>query len=322
MIKYPMKLSSVPKNIIWGGTRLAERYNKSAPFEKIAESWELTVRDDGVSVILNGEYAGKSLKALLREDPSATGDRCLSSNFPLLIKFIDACDDLSIQVHPDDNYAARFESDGGKSEMWYVVECDENAELIYGFRNGCSSDPKKLLLGNVADCLKRVKIKKGDVFFIPAGQVHAICKGALIAEIQQNSNVTYRIYDYDRTDTEGKKRELHIAKALDTVKVFTDDEILSLRFKGSPQRRPPISGGEVLCDCEYFRVTKFCLSGKLQIAVDATSFAALLFTDAEAATVSYTDTELSVSRGECVFIPAGCGLITVSGEAELLLSEI
>jgi len=322
---YPMKLRPVPKNIIWGGNKLKNIYAKVAPFENIAESWELTVRDDGMSIIENGMYAGTSLGDFVKQFPDSIAMGS-SEKFPLLIKFIDAANDLSVQVHPDDSYAAANENDGGKTEMWYVIDADEDAEIIYGVKNGVD---EKILYdaiesGKYSNVLRRVKVKKGDVFFIPAGQIHALCRGILIAEIQQNSNLTYRIYDYDRRDAEGKKRELHLDKALDTVKCYSDEDIGNRQFSFVHCRRPANCGMEVIADCEYFRVSTLSSKkgAKIRFTVDESSFASLLFTDADNAEVSSGGQSWVVNKGDSYFIPAGTGEITVSGEFTALLSEL
>lgn len=321
---YPIKLKPIPKQIIWGGEKLRHYYNITAPFDKIAESWELSVRPDGKSVIANGDYCEETLEEYLAQNPHAVGSNCNSQRFPLLIKFIDAEDDLSIQVHPDDEYALKNEPDTGKTEMWYIAEADENATLIYGLKKEVSREElEKLLACGIADdILNKISIKKGEVYFIPSGHVHAICKGALIAEIQQNSNVTYRMYDYDRTDPNGKKRELHISKALDVIKHRTWDEIDAIRFGGNRHRHTAFGGSEVLCDCSYFRVSKVSSDSNFLFNVDHSSFASLLFLEASEVVVSCGGKKVKVIRGDSIFIPAGSGEVTVTGKCEFLISEI
>ncbi|MBR6808444.1 MAG: class I mannose-6-phosphate isomerase [Clostridia bacterium] len=321
---YPMKLSSVPKNIIWGGVKLRELYNKKSEFEKIAESWELTVRDDGMSYIENGCYMGMSLREFTDKYPAAVGESFRGGSFPLLIKFIDAEKDLSVQVHPGDSYARIHENSSGKTEMWYVVHAEDGASLIYGLSESVTeADFAKAINGTIsAELFTKIPIKTGDVFFIPPGQIHAICKGTLIAEIQQNSNITYRIYDYDRLDSDGKPRELHREKAVDVVKKYTPEEIKELSFSGNPNRRASVASGKILCDCEYFRVTHLNNDGELVFTVDEQSFVSLLFTHAENAVVSCNGVCLSVSAGDSLFIPAGCADVTLSGRSELLISEM
>lgn len=324
MKRYPMKLSYVPKEIIWGGDRLKTNYNKSADFEKIAESWELTVRRDGMSHVTNGKYAGTSLQDLITRFPEYVSDNFNGDSFPLLIKFIDAADDLSVQVHPDDIYAALNEDSLGKTEMWYVVEADDDAMLIYGLADGVTKeDFVQALSGEFSDKLfNKIPVKKGDVFFIPSGQVHAICHGTLIAEIQQNSNVTYRIYDYGRLGFDGKPRELHVKKAIDTVKVYSPKDIDLLVFEENTSRRKDLTAGKVLCNSKYFRVTLLSQESESVFTVDEKSFVSLLFTDAKNASVAAGDVTVNVEKGDCIFIPAGTGNVIVSGKCEALISEI
>ena len=207
MKRYPLKLESVNHDILWGGTILSEQYGK--PAGKIAEAWELTVHPQGINRILNGEYQGMLLSEYLGSD----------ADFPLMFKLIDACDRLSVQVHPV------------KTEMWYIVDCKEGATLVYGLQDAFdeASFREALEAGSVESLLRTVPVHKGDVFFIPQGLVHAIGAGILIAEIQENSNVTYRVYDYGRLQN-GKPRELHVDAAMETVRDFTDTEIDARRY--------------------------------------------------------------------------------------------
>ena len=325
MKRYPMKLVPVAKDMIWGGTKLKDKYKKFASLDRIAESWELTVRDDGLSVIANGEYVGMTLGDYVKADPTAVGKSFDGTHFPLLIKFIDACDDLSIQVHPDDEYAQTVEQDSGKTEMWYIVDAVPGAEIIYGLSDGTGVDDFKSALRscNIEGSLNRIKVQAGEVYFIPAGQVHAICHGVLIAEIQQNSNLTYRIYDYDRVDSQGKKRELHISKALDSVKSYSSRDIDDLRFCRKELRRRLPYSFKALCDCKYFRVSLAELkeNGKASFTVDENSFASLLFTDAENTSVIACGNIIQISAGDSIFIPAGSGDVTICGSFKALISE-
>lgn len=324
--KIPLKLRPVPKNILWGGSRLKKMYGKSAPFDKIAESWELTIRDEGISVIDGGENDGSTLLEYISRDFLGTvGTAANGGTFPLLIKFIDAEDDLSVQVHPDDRYAASNKGESGKTEMWYIISADEGAELIYGVCSSIRGDEFKRAVrdGSAERYLRRVPVHAGDVFFIPSGQVHAICKGILLAEIQQNSNTTYRIYDYNRTGADGKKRELHIEKALDSIKFFSDEDIYALRFEDAPGRSAAHPNGEVLCNCKYFRVSAFDLNGCITFNVDERSFLSLLFIDENSsAEVSTSVSSVHAHGGDSIFIPAGCGEVTVFGHGKFLLSEL
>jgi len=317
--KEPILLSSVPKETIWGGHRLKRNYNKTAPFDRIAESWELTLRADGENTASDGIFNSLRLSEIIGEQKiSFLGTSSVGiDRFPLLIKFIDAQDNLSIQIHPDDEYALLHENELGKTEMWYIVEANEGASLVLGLKDGYSiSDFAECVRNNsVESILNYVPVKKGDVYFIPPGTVHAIGSGILIAEIQQNSNVTYRVYDYNRTQPDGTFRTLHAAKALDVMMQRTDREIRQLQFS----KEPP--SPSLLCSCDYFRVEKYT-GGSNRIIVSEESFAHLLFLDAKNAEMRWNDALYPVSKGDSWFLPAGIGIVEVIGEAEFLVTTL
>lgn len=320
MPNYPILLRPVSKEIIWGGTKLKQDYGKSAPFEKIAESWELSVRPDENSVIANGKYAGMTLGQYIATDRA----RILGTNaanydrFPLLIKFIDAADKLSVQVHPDDVYGLANEGELGKTEMWYIMDCEPGAQLVYGLKDGCTAEEfaRAVEEGRIEETLNFVPVQKGEVYFIPAGQVHAIGAGILIAEIQQNSNVTYRVYDYNRPGADGKPRELHTAKAIDVVKIRTEAEIDELRFSYTK----PQGNYEVLASCENFTTRKY-VTDSANVAVfhaHKTSFLSLLILDAEDAVLDNGHEQLPLRKGDSYFLPAGSGEYIITGKSEFL----
>ena len=217
-----LKLIAPCKDYIWGGNRLREEYGKKLDSDKIAESWELSCHKDGQSVIDGGEFDGKTLSEFIEKKGriAVLGTNCERFEyFPILIKLIDAKDNLSVQVHPSNEYALKVEGEYGKTEMWYIVDCNEGAELLYGFKHEISRDEfaERIKNNTLLEVANNVPVHKGDVFFIESGTLHAIGKGILIAEIQQNSNTTYRVYDYGRVGKDGKPRELHIEKALDVT---------------------------------------------------------------------------------------------------------
>lgn len=213
-----LKLKPACKDYLWGGHRLVEEYGIEYDGDILAEAWELSCHPDGPSVITNGEYAGKTLKEFIDEKGmEVLGLHCRRfREFPILTKFIDARDNLSIQVHPGNSYALKNEGQYGKTEMWYVLDAEEGAILYYGFKKEITKEEfaRRIKDNTILEVLNAVEVHKGDVLFIESGTLHAIGKGLLIAEIQQNSNVTYRIYDYGRVGKDGKKRDLHIEKAL------------------------------------------------------------------------------------------------------------
>ncbi len=289
---YPLKLTPVCKEIIWGGSRLKKEYGKVADFDKIAESWELTVRHDGMNVIANGPCAGMTLGEYLGEE---------AEGFPLLIKLIDACDRLSIQVHPDDAYAREKEGEYGKTEMWYIVDAEPGAQLVYGLKDYDKESFRAAVAeGTLEKYMNYVDVKKGDVFFIPSGCVHAIGAGILIAEIQQSSNVTYRVYDYMRRGKDGKLRELHVDKALDVIVDHTAEEIEAIRFADGKEEG-------CLANCRYFRVDRHLVEGEITLhAADGFVHLLCLAGEGEVAGVP-------VKKGESIFLPKGLTGVTVKG---------
>jgi len=323
MKKYPMLLRPISKEIIWGGDKLKKEYNKTAPFEKLAESWELSVRDNEMCVIENGEFAGMMLSEYIDTDSlSVLGTNPAKyDRFPLLIKFIDACDRLSIQVHPDNEYSLSVEGELGKTEMWYIVDAEPGAKLVYGLVDGCTvSDlADAVRTGTVESKMNFVDVKPGEVYFIPSGQVHAIGAGILIAEIQQNSNITYRVYDYNRRQADGSLRQLHTEKALDVIKVRTEDEIDKIRFSVDCN-----TSGELLCSCEYFTSAKYSSTADNDVVInsDESSFVSVLVLEAKDSAIVTDTYTYPIRKGESYFIPAGCGDIIITGNATVIATTV
>lgn len=317
---YPMKLTPTLKTALWGGTQLADSWGKAPRGESVAESWELTVRQQEKNVIANGSLAGMTLNEALRLAPEMLGERGVGSRFPLLIKFIDARQTLSVQVHPDDDYAARVEQDSGKNEMWYIVEAAPDAEIVYGLRPGITvSDFRRAVEENrIRDVLNFHPVRAGECYYIPAGLVHAIGAGILIAEIQQNSDLTYRVYDYDRVGADGKPRELHRKKACDVVVPMTQEEIHAKRYAA---RRG--GEGETLAHPTYFCVRRGGSDREAPYIgyVGEESFAHLLCLSG-IGVLSAGEASLEVSRGDSIFLPAGMGEFTVTGTVDFLETQL
>lgn len=318
---YPLRLRCMPKAAIWGGRRLTA-YGKTSTAENIAETWELACRDKENAVIENGPLSGMPLRdyfATYGRGP--LGKAVKDSSFPLLIKLIDARENLSVQVHPDDGYAARVENDKGKTEMWHILEAAPGASIIYGLADGKSADDfrRAVAEGNFAPLLRQVSVKPGDTFFIPSGMVHAIGAGVLLAEIQQNSDLTYRVYDYDRRDATGKTRPLHLEKAMDVIRPFTKEEVENIRFSGAGEKSPGL-----LADCPYFRVR--LLSGAQTegetLYVTEERFAHLLCV-AGGATLTSRGEEYPLRKGDSLLLPAGLGgcTLVLEKEGKVLLSQ-
>lgn len=306
---YPIKLAPALKDYLWGGTRLKTEYNIETDLDPVAEAWVLSAHKDGESVAINGEFKGLTLSEIIEK----TGGEILGSKakefefFPILVKLIDAKGNLSIQVHPSDEYALKNEGQYGKTEMWYIVDCEENAYLYYGFNREISKEEFKTRIENntLLEVLNKVPVKKGDCFFIESGTLHAICEGILIAEIQQNSNLTYRIYDYGRVGADGKPRELHIDKALKVTTTAPPTVAY-----GTPE-------SDTLASCKYFTAEKLDIDGECEIEVGSDSFKNLLCLEGNA-----TINDVEITKGESVFLPANMGAVKISGKANLIVSKV
>lgn len=216
MYKEPIFFEPVFQERIWGGTALKELYGFEIPNETTGEAWVISAHENGPSIVKNGALKGKNLFELWKDYPQLFGGESPTEEFPLLIKILDANDDLSVQVHPDDKYARNNEGEQyGKTECWYILDCEDDAEIIFGHMADSEEDfRRKVEDGKWDELLKRVKVKKGDFVYVPSGTIHAIGKGIVILETQQSSDITYRVYDFDRTDKKGNKRELHIEQAI------------------------------------------------------------------------------------------------------------
>lgn len=308
-----LKLGAITKKIIWGGERLAREYGKGETGEKIAESWELTSRTDGVNTIVGGEFDGVLLSDYLADHKDAVCKGWDGDRFPLLIKLIDAEADLSIQVHPDDEYAALHTTDLGKTEMWYIVDAAPDARIIYGLKKKYSADEVRAAIadGTLEELMNYVPVKKGETYFIPSGMVHAICKGILIAEIQQNSNITYRVYDYNRRGADGKLRELHVDDALAVIDKIEDPA--AVRAESDDTKN-------IIAKCGYFTVYHF-ENKAFSMTATEDSFVHLLCLGGNAV-ISAGDQTLAISKGESVFIPAGFGAFSVNEGADLVVSTL
>lgn len=311
-----MKLRPAVKDCIWGGIKLIQDYGKNFDMKRISETWECSVHPDGMSVVTTGEHTGKTLYEVISEYPEYLGKNS-NGEFPVLVKFIDAGKDLSVQVHPDDSYARVHENQNGKTEMWYVLEADENAGLIYGFEKEISPETVRRAVydGMITDYLHYEEVHKGDVFYIPSGTVHAIGRGTVIAEIQESSNITYRVYDYDRTDENGNKRELHLEKALDVMKIRPAEKIKPFNSYDCPEY-----SSVTLCKCGYFRTDRITVRKKYSFIVDSETFRIMLFTDGKGV-VETSGNSVPVKKGDCLFLPAGIGETQVSGNTEFLKIE-
>ena len=313
----PIKLNPVCKEIIWGGNRLKTEYNKISDLNNIAESWELTVRNDGMNTICGGEFDGYTMEEYINKNEFSVVSNKKMDQFPLLIKFIDAEDNLSIQVHPDDEYAMKAANSLGKTEMWYIIDAKPEAKLVYGLKPNVSNEEFAISIkeGKVEEKLNYVTVKKGDVFFIPSGLVHAIGAGILLAEIQQNSNITYRVYDYNRVDKNGNARPLHIEDALNVIVNRNEEEIDKIRFFTNVKKDTSLA-----C-CEYFKVDKLNIHGSLEFSTSAESFNSILCLSGSGK-IEHNGVLYDINKGDSYFVPAGIGEYSIIGNLEVIISSL
>ncbi len=324
-VKYPVRMLPAFKDYIWGGNKLVSDWGKSSPFERTAESWELSAHVNGQSTAANGVYKGMTLSQIIeRLGTDCLGTSCEDSDrFPILIKFIDPCQKLSIQVHPDDDYALKNEGDHGKTEMWYIAQADPGSRILCGFKRDLSIAGFIDAVRNdtLPGLLNDIPVKKKDVFLIEPGTVHAICENQIIAEIQQNSDVTYRVYDYDRRGPDGNPRELHVSKAVEV------SNLTATFFDGKSQGelfQKEFGTIRMLVSCRYFTVTEYDLTeviSSAELTAGSRSFHALTFIDGSG-TIRYGSGDERFSKGDTFFIPSGTGTYTVEGRALFLQTEV
>lgn len=317
-----LKLEPVLKDYLWGGTKLKTDFGFKSNLEKVAEGWMLSCHKDGTNKVVNGVYAGKSLSEAIAE----MGSAALGTNgqkfdfFPILIKLIDARDNLSVQVHPNNDYALRVEGEYGKTECWYIVDCEEGAELIYGFKKEISSEElrQRIADNTLLEVVNRVKVKKGELYFIEAGTLHAIGAGILLAEIQQNSNTTYRVYDYNRVGADGKTRPLHVDKAIAVTncvppKGTPEPEGVPVAFSGYTTQR--------LTTCDLFTVNALEIESEAVLTADEASFVSVLVLAGEGSITCMGET-LPLIKGDSIFIPANSGEIKIEGRLSVVETRV
>ena len=337
----PFLLSPAGKDYLWGGDRLKSDFHKQLNISPLAETWECSTHPDGVSLIDSGIYRGKPLDIVLREHPEYLGRHPLAIireandgvetaiELPVLIKLIDARQKLSVQVHPDDEYAKAHENGAlGKTEMWYILDAEPGAQLIYGFNTDMNQEKlaHSLSRGTIEKYLQKISVKKDDIFFTNPGTVHAIGAGILLAEVQENSNLTYRLYDYDRVDKQGQKRPLHLKKAMEV-----------LNYKSSENPRQPMRtlryrpgyASELLGRCKYFQVERILINTAEPVqsdrdyaqlpdcTTDEVSFRVLLCVEGQGRLNTREET-LPFVKGSCIFLPAGSAPCKLQGKAQLL----
>ena len=293
-----VKTIPVFKDYIWGGVKLKEAFHKATEMSPVAESWELAAHKDGTSGFEGESFDLNDLFNSHRELIGTNAEKF--QRFPMIIKLIDARDNLSVQVHPSDEYALKNENSYGKTEMWYVVDAEDGAGLYVGFKRDVSEDEFRTLIAEnrLQEVLNFIPVKPGEHYFIEAGTVHAIGKGVVIAEVQQNSNLTYRLYDYGRVGADGKPRELHVEKGVKVSKLTAY-----------------VADGRTSCD--YFTCDSFDLGGSRTLVADEKSFVAIVIMDG-----AVTIDGQKFAKGDTVFVPAGYGAFTIVGEAKLLCARV
>ena len=322
----PFLLKPAVKESLWGGSRLNDDFGKEIDCNPLAETWECSTHPDGQSLVASGKDAGKQLGDVLQANPEYLGSHPLQtmkgvSELPILIKLIDAKKKLSIQVHPDDIYALAHENSLGKTEMWYVLAARQGSSLVYGFKQDMDASRVRhaIMAGNIEMYLNSVEVHKDDLFYIEAGMVHAIGAGVLVAEIQESSNLTYRLYDYGRLDKNGKPRKLHMDKALHVM-----------NYASSSAPRQPMRllhyrkgcASELLVRCKYFQVERLLLNTEIyrkltDFQTESNSFHALLCIDG-CGVLFGEDFMLNFFKGDCIFVPANSIPLKLHGKAQLL----
>ncbi len=312
---YPLQFNPILKERIWGGTKLKSYLNKPISSEITGESWEISTVETDVSIVADGNFKGKSLNELLLEYPNQIlGTEVYNrfgNQFPLLFKYLDAREDLSIQLHPNDALAKKRHNSFGKTEMWYVMQADKDARLIVGFKQ--KSNPEEYLenLKNktIIDILDTKKVAQGDVFFLETGTIHAIGAGCVIAEIQQTSDITYRIYDFDRKDANGNERELHNDLALEAINY----EVVKAEKKYSKHEN---KSNEVVA-CEYFTTNFIPLNGKIEISKNQETFTVYMCVDGTF-DLQHENIKYNYKKGDTILIPAAITTFDIIGNASIL----
>ena len=318
----PFLLTPAGKDYLWGGSRLKWDFAKDIPLDPLAETWECSTHPAGESTAASGPFRGQTLTKILEDHPEYLGTHPeKGKGLPVLVKLIDADRDLSVQVHPDDGYALHKEGgQRGKTEMWYVLDAAKGASLVYGLSRTADRETIRAAAqnGSLMKYLQRVPVRPDDVFYVEPGTIHALGAGILVAEIQQSSNLTYRLYDYDRVDKNGQKRPLHLEKALDVA-----------NFHAAPEPRQPLRvlrygrgvAKELLCRCRYFEVYRMIVNTERRQRVtyraDGESFRALLCVRG-CGTARFGESALDLCRGDCLFVPADSQEMTLHGQMTFL----
>jgi mannose-6-phosphate isomerase len=312
---YPLQFEPILKERIWGGEKLKTILNKPIVSKITGESWELSTVEGDVSIVVNGELKGKSLMDLIDEMPNEIlGTKVyerFGKQFPLLFKYLDAREDLSIQVHPNDKLAKERHNSFGKTEMWFVTQADADARIIVGFKENSSKEEYLQHLNDktLVSILDDVKAKAGDVFFLETGTVHAIGAGLVVAEIQQTSDITYRLYDFDRKDAQGNTRELHVDLALDAINYNKVDTRKKYETKANTSN--------VVVDCPYFTTNFIPLENKVEVSKSGETFTVYMCIEGNFE-IEYDGFKQAYKKGDTVLVPAEINAFVLNGNASIL----
>lgn len=311
----PLFLKPVFQERIWGGTALRDKFNYEISTEHTGESWAISGHPNGQSVVKDGPYSGKTIRDLWTSNHDIFGNYP-SDVFPLLTKVLDANKDLSVQVHPNDDYAKVNENgEFGKTECWYIIDCKEDAELVFGHTAQTKDEfIRQVDAENWNELLQRVKIKPGDFFYVPSGTIHALCEGTLVLEIQQNSDTTYRVYDYDRTDQSGNKRELHLKKAIEVTAVPHSNVEIELKYEVKPGAKLT-----TFVEAEYFSVYKWDINGKSTFVQDK-SFMLFSILSGEG-NIKVGNESYTIRKGDHFIMPSNIGEFILEGTMEIIVSH-
>ena len=300
------------KNVIWGGNNISKVFKRNIIGDNIGESWELSAHPNGLSNIDNAGMAGESLLDLFNNKETKKdifGTHCLEmEKFPILAKFIDATQNLSIQVHPNDEYAKLNEHDLGKTEVWYIMDCKEDAKIVYGFKDGVTSQNLKKAVDNIEDNVKYVNVHKGDFISIPSGTIHAIMNGIMLCEVQQSSDVTYRVYDWNRVDKNGKPRELHKQKALDVINLGNNNKIYNYN---------DINENTNMYKSDLFNIDMIKIDSFAKCNSNEESFYVYIVIEGSG-NIKAGNFFRTIEKGTTFLIPATLGDYTISGNMKLM----
>jgi mannose-6-phosphate isomerase len=312
----PIFFEPIFKERIWGGTVLREQFGYDIPSEKTGECWAISAHPNGPSIVKSGPWKGMTLEQLWRDHRELFGD-IEGEKFPLLTKILDANRDLSVQVHPDDQYAQSHENgELGKTECWYVIDCEKDAEMIFGHTAKTKEELVQMIQeGRWNELLQRVKIQPGDFYYVPSGTIHALCKGTLVLETQQNSDTTYRVYDYDRTDDNGKKRELHLEKAMEVITV--PHTATKVEPKTEEKQGATIT---TFIQTPYFSVYQWSVKNHFQVTRNKAFYLCSVLSGN--GNLKTAQGEYPIKKGDHFLIPATIDIFELSGETNIITSHV